>query len=1167
MEFRILGALEVRDGDRTIPLASGRQRALLALLILHANETVSTDRLVEELWGEHAPATASKVVQNHVSHLRRALANGLLVTRSSGYALELAPGQLDLDRFEELLERGRRALASGDAPRATELLREALALWRGPPLADFAFEPFAQPEIARLEERRLIALEERIEADLALGRHADLVGELESLIAKHPLRERLRGQLMQALYRSRRQAEALAAYQAARRALVDELGIEPSPELQQLERSILRQDSALDLRAPLEERDAKERGNVAGPLIGRARELAKLLEGLEGALSGQGRLFLIAGEPGIGKSRLADELSTRARARGARVLVGRCWEAGGAPAFWPWVQALRTYISEAEADALRAELGRGAADVAQILPELREILTDLPAPPSLESEGARFRVFDAMASFLRKAATSRPLVIALDDLHAADAPSLLLLQFVAGELAESRIVILGCYRDVDPTLADPLTTALTELAREPVTRTLALAGLPEPDVARFIELTSGKAPGEELVATIHEETEGNPLFIGEIVRLMAAEGRLGDAAATRLALPQSVKEVIGRRLRHLTDECTHVLTLASVLGREFDLDALASVTGLERDTLLELLDEAMAARVVAETAGVMRRLCFAHALIRDVVYEAPTSARRAQLHRQVGEALEDLYAGDLEPHLAELAHHFFEAASAGDGEAIDYARRAGERAVSLLAFEEAVPLYRMALQLTDYGGTARCDLLLALGEAQARAGDTPAAKSTFREAAELAASQGLHEQLARAALGYGGRFIWDVSRDDAHLVPLLERALTALGDQDSILRVRLLARLAGGPLRDSTADAERRRSLGAQALEMARRIGEPSTLAYALLGYISSRHSPDFTPEQAEIASELVQVALQARDLERAVEGYDSHLVASIELGDLPAAYADLEAMTSLAEELLQPAQRWLVTVYRALLALLEGRFEEAEQLITETRSLGERALGWNAAAVYGLQLYVLRREQGRVQEVEKLVRRAATDNPTYPIWRSVLANMLAELGSTGEARTELEALAADDFSRLPFDEEWEVSMCLLAETAARLGDSARAATLYDRLLPYAGRVTISYPEISLGPVSRFLGILATATAHWDDAERHFRDSLEVSTRIGARPSLAHTQTDYAQMLLEREEPSSSDKAWILLDQALATYRELGMDSHFLRAVPLRERATTVGPA
>jgi tetratricopeptide (TPR) repeat protein len=441
----------------------------------------------------------------------------------------------------------------------------------------------------------------------------------------------------------------------------------------------------------------------------------------------------------------------------------------------------------------------------------------------------------------------------------------------------------------------------------------------------------------------------------------------------------------------------------------------------------------------------------------------------------------------------------------------------------------------------------RCELLLALGDAYARAGDTARSKQSYREAARLAEALHLPDQLGRAALGYGGRLSWEVFRDDEHLAYLLERALDALGDEDSALRVRLLARLAGGPLRDSTADAERRRSLGRQGLEMARRIGDPSTLVYGLAGYSASHLSPDSTRERVELMKGLVQVALDAGDTERAVEGYVEHLDASIELGDLRAAREDLEAMTTLAEELRQPAQRWLVAVHRPVFALLEGRFAEAETLIAEALSTGEHAQSWSAVVNYGLQLYILRREQGRVDEVEQPVRRAAVDHPTYPIWRCVLANMLAELGSTPEARAEFEALAADGFGGLPFDEEWDVSLCLLAETAARLGDGERAATLYELLLPYADRVAVSYPEISVGPVSRFLGILATTCRNFDDAAGHFEDALALSERIGARPWGARTQDDYAQMLFRRSAPDDAEKARSLLASARTTYRELGM--------------------
>jgi tetratricopeptide (TPR) repeat protein len=407
----------------------------------------------------------------------------------------------------------------------------------------------------------------------------------------------------------------------------------------------------------------------------------------------------------------------------------------------------------------------------------------------------------------------------------------------------------------------------------------------------------------------------------------------------------------------------------------------------------------------------------------------------------------------------------------------------------------------------------------------------------------------LPDQFGRAALGYGGRLLWGVSRDDEHLVPMLEKALTALGEEDSNLRVRLLARLAGGPLRDSSADPRRRRPLGAEALEMARRIDEPSTLAYALLGFIASHHGSDFTPEQVGLSQELIDLALKAGDVERAVEGYEVHIESSVELGDLESAHADLEAMTRLAEELRQPAQAWLVSVLRTLLALLEGRFDEAEQLIAETRILGERALTWSAATAHGLQLYVLRREQGRLEELEELVRCSARDNPTYPIWQCAFASMLVELGSVEEARSELEMLAANRFNAVPFDEEWDVSLCFLAETAARLGESEHAQTLYELLLPYSDRVAISYPEISLGPVSHFLGLLASATGSWRDAARHFEDALAMNERIGARPWLAHAQDDYAQMLRRRGEAGDTDKARLLLDNARTAYRELGMSS------------------
>jgi DNA-binding SARP family transcriptional activator len=1157
MEFRILGPLEVLDEGHPRPLGGSKQRALLGLLLLHANETLSTDRLIDELWGEHPPATPAKAVQVGVSRLRKALADGarngsdgVVVTREHGYELKLDPERLDAHRFGRLVAEGRSELAAGRPARAASVFEQALALWRGPPLADLAYEPFAQPEIGRLEDLRVAALEHLIEAKLALGRHVDVLEQLESLIAEHPYRERLHAQLMLALYRCDRQADALQVYQDARTKLVGELGIEPGERLRELERAILAQHPSLQLVVE-EEEPAPAEATAATPrstFVGRERELAELVGGLDDAFAGHGRLFLLVGEPGIGKSRLAEELIAHAGARGARVLVGRCWEAGGAPAYWPWVQSLRAHVREAEPDALRAQLGAGAADLAQIVPELRERFPDLPAPPALESDAARFRQFDAVAEFLRNASEGRPIVIVLDDLHAADAPSLLLLRYVARQLGSSRMLLLGAYRDVDPIPGQPLTEMLVEVAREPMTRRLPLGGLSERDVADYIELTTGVPAPTPLAGPIHTETEGNPLFVAELVRLLDAEGRITQAD-THLRIPQGVRAVIAQRVGRLSEPCRDVLIRASVIGREFGLDALAELSRMPHDELLDVLDEAMEQRVLGDVPGSPGRLRFGHALIRDTLYGELNPSRRLQLHRDTAEALETVYGGDVELHLTELAHHLFTAAPVGVADkALDYARRAGDRAAGQLAYEEAVRLYEMALTLAGDDLT-RGELLLQLGDAHARGGDTPAAQQSFLRAADLAEALGLPEQLARAALGYGGRIIWEVSRGDINHVPLLERALAAIGEEDSPLRVRLLARLAGGPLRDASFPPERKRSLSHEALEMARRIGDPATLAYALSGYMTAHQSPPLASQQVTMATELIAIATEAGDRERAAEGHESRAVPLIELGDMRAAKADFAAMAKLAEELRQPSHDWLAAVAGALVALLEGELAKAERLIAGARGLAQRVLSWNAVVSHGLQLYALRREQGRLEEVADLVRRSAEKYRTYPVWRCVRAQMASELGYTAEARNELDALAAEDFAGLPFDEEWLVSLGLLTETAAALGDVERAADLYRLLLPYGDRVAASYMEISTGAVARYLGLAASTMEHWDDAERHFRNALQMNERVGARPWLARTQEDYARMLLARATPGDHDKALQMLADASSTYSELGLDA------------------
>ncbi len=713
IEFRVLGPLEVVRRGRPVEVGRGKKRALLAVLLLHANEVVSSDRLIDEIWGgEGAPATAPKIVQGYVSQLRKVLSDegsSILVTRSPGYALQLGPGELDAEHFVTLLGKGRAAMAAGAADDAATLLREALGLWRGPPLADFAYDSFATEEIARLEELRLSAVEERIDADLALGRQADLVPELETLVAHHPLRERARGQLMLALYRCGRQAEALQVYQEARRTLLAELGLEPGRALQQLEQAILQQDLSLDLhptpRTPAEPTDFA-RGvehQVADDFVGRERELASLLNALDDARSGRGRLFLIGGEPGIGKSRLAEELTRRAD--GAEVYWGRCWEVGGAPPYWPWAQAIRSYVREADVQRLRAELGAGAAEIADVVDDVRERLPDLgPSLAIADPQMARFHLFDSITTFLTSVSRTQPLVLVIDDLHWADEGSLRLLEFAARELSGSRLLLIGTYRDVELSRRHPLSQTLAELNRERLFERIVLRGLNREDVRRFVEAACGTAPPAELVGAVHGQTEGNPFFVTEIVRLLTQEGaltaeRLAAREGWSIRIPEGVREVIGRRLDRLSDRCNQTLAVASVIGREFSLDQLDRlVEDSSEDLLLDLLEEALSARVIEELPGVPGRYEFTHTLIQETLAVELSLTRRVRLHARIAEALEALYGEDADQHAPELAHHFREAQTLlGPGKFVRYSLAAGEAALAAYAHEQALVYFERAL--------------------------------------------------------------------------------------------------------------------------------------------------------------------------------------------------------------------------------------------------------------------------------------------------------------------------------------------------------------------------------------------------------------------------------------------------------------------------------------
>src|SRR5215470_2826121 len=723
VQFRLLGPLEAQDGERRVELGRPKQRVLLAVLLVHANQVVPLDRLIEELWGEEPPPQAAASLQTYVSNLRRALEPGrparapsqVLVSQPPGYRLVVGAGDLDAARFAALAEEGHRLLQAHRPAPAARVLREGLALWRGPALAEVADEAFAQAERNRLEELRVAALEDRLAADLDLGGHAAAVAELEELAGRYPFRERLHGLLMLALYRSGRQGEALAAFAAVRRALAEELGIDPGRWLRQLETGILRQDPGLDWARPPEVpgTSSEETGGSAGQaspalaasvtrgpqagaddLVGREDQLAALDAILAGACGGHGRVVLVAGEPGIGKTRLAEEAARRAAAAGMQVAWGRCHEGDGAPALWPWAQVVRQLAAGLAPRQLTAMLRPSAARLGPLLPELGGAPPPARPSPVVDLGAARFQLNQAAAGLLRRLADARPLLVVIDDLNWADVPSLSLLAFLATELKDARLVVLGTYRDVEVVAGRPLADTLGALAREPVVERIALGGLGRAGVAALIGRTIGATPAEPLVQAVADRCGGNPFFITELLRLLQSERRLAGpdaAAAARREVPAGVRDVLRARLARLP----------AVTGRGFDLDLIEAVTGLEDEAALDAAEAALLAGLVIEDDRAAGRYRFAHALVRETIYEDISRARRARLHARVVDALVAVRGAEPEP-AAEMAYHCWQAAPViGAGRALPHLLRAGEQAVAQLAYEAAEQQFERALELAS----------------------------------------------------------------------------------------------------------------------------------------------------------------------------------------------------------------------------------------------------------------------------------------------------------------------------------------------------------------------------------------------------------------------------------------------------------------------------------
>jgi tetratricopeptide (TPR) repeat protein len=905
--------------------------------------------------------------------------------------------------------------------------------------------------------------------------------------------------------------------------------------------------------------------------VGREREMAELRAAFQDAHDGRGHLYLLAGEPGIGKTRTTEEFAAYAQQHATRFFLGRCYEGEGAPPFWPWVQVVRSYFSTCDPHTVRVEMGAGAMDIAQIIPEVREYVPDLASPPVMTPEAARFRFFDSFTQWLKSLAKTQPLLVILDDLHWADTPSLLLLQFVARDVQDARILVVATYRDVELGIRHPLTLALGELVRIPGTRSLPLRGLTIQETTQLLELTMKMPPLAALVQAVQQETEGNPFFVNEMVRAFMVHGQPATVASSTFApalpLPQRVRGMLAKRLQGLSEECQQLLSVASVIGKEFRLEVLRQLAALPQfavsHAVPEVLDEAVQARVLVSVPQTIGRYSFAHALLRETLYEEIPLSRRAKLHRLVGEVLEVLNRIDLElpssPRngqvVAELAYHFFVAMPDGEAatKALLYAQRAGVRATATFAYGEAAVYYAHALEALEFqpgSGEQRGELLLALGEAQSRAGNTARGRETFVLAAELAQALGRPALLARAALGFAGALVTP-GRVDKDTVRWLEESLTVLGEDAGPLRAQVLARLA---MELYYSDArERRFQLSEQAVALARRSDEKSTLAMVL----NARHyvlwDSDHLTERLRIATEMVTLAEEERNRELALLGVHWRVVDLLEQGDIVNADRAIATHARLAEELRQPYHLFYSTAFRAMRALLAGHFVEGEQLLRQTRAYGQRAqMEAESELAYGIQMFTLWSLRGRRAELEKAwehFERLIQQIPDLLSLQIVHTDLAAALGRKDEAQQIYLPLAEKNFVDLTPNLSLLASAMSLARVCVFLGDVARAPVLYRLMQPYAECCITIGPAIGcLGSVSLYLGLLATLLRRWEEARTHFEAAVQQNVRLGARPLVAHAQYEYARMLLTRGRAGDVEQARGLLEEALATVQELGME-------------------
>ncbi|GAB3441724.1 hypothetical protein GCM10027517_18070 [Phycicoccus ginsengisoli] len=1098
----VLGAAQAQVGDEPVDLGTRKQRALVAALAMNHGRPVSVDAIVDLLWPDAPPPGVTGTLQAYVAGLRRALEpdraarapSSVLVTVAPGYALRVADDDLDAARFDRVVSRTHRRLGPRTGlHESSGLTREelqsvvadldgALALWRGTPYLELEDAPSAVAERARLEELRLVALEDRAVAALELGQHATVAGELEALTTAHPLRERLWSLRALALTRAGRQAEALDALREVREVLGDELGLEPGQELRDLQGAVLRQDPGLDWQPAQESPTLAPTTRVEGegsaaarretveeppahparihgvvpslpdwPLVGRSEQLAELVAALDRADSGTPTLAALVGEPGIGKSRLAAELAAVAVERGVTVLLGRCSQDDGAPPLWPWQQVLRG-------------LGR-----------------DLPDVDGEEDGGGRFRTWEAIAADVLDTAAGRTLLVILDDLHWADVASLRVLRLLGESMHDARLLVLGTWRS-RPEPADALLDAVETFARRHAVR-LDLHGLTADDASRVVEVVSHRPASTVEADVLRRRTDGNPFFLVEYGRLAREGGDLSALLAEQHA-PAAVHDVLARRLQRMPKDTLSVLRWAALVGRSFDLGRLVAASGLDEDTLLDRLDPALDAGLVREDG--IDRFLFGHALVRDTIYAAIPATRRARAHARLAQAMQGVPGRE-----TELARHWLAAGPAHAARAWLAAVGAAALARRLHAYEEAAGLLRSALDTLpldpDSTPRERYDVLTDLAEAQRWSGDWTGLIATTEELIAVAEQLGDVQLLARAATTTAVGALWQSGPHgtvNERVVQALRDVLGRLPDGDDPVRCRVMLSLALEIYYGST--FEERRALCDEGLAMARRLGDDALLLDACQLAYTALWRPSTAPERRELMAEGMELAHRLGNERAYVVTTTLRAVVAAELGRPDEMWEHAAVARDGAQRLRLPYGLIVLDALTLPWLAMAGEFEQCEELMANIVRLDQQmALSQSEDATTGA-LITLRLWQGRSAEVAPMLEQFARLSP-LPVTSTVLLFWLR--GGEHERAVSCWRQHPVDVG----DDDWfaMLNWCAAAEVGLWLDDRALASAAYERLAPYAGRSGCAGSGNAIGPVDVFLAQAAAAVGAKELAGQH----------------------------------------------------------------------------